>query len=106
MAWLFSLGAFDVGGVDPHLAVTKMKLSLVESAALFCTGVLVLAGLAAYFLSEQGRPKDGAVQRLFFIVIVSIIGAYFCTARVVWVARRRRRSKVSDSDHEDPEPPA
>ena len=106
MAWLFSLGIFDVGGVDPHLAVTKMKLSLVESAALFCTGVLVLAGLAAYFLSEQGRPKDGAVQRLFFIIIVSIIGAYFCTARVVWVARRRRRSKVSDSDREDPEPPA
>ena len=106
MAWLFSTAIFDVGGVDPHLAVTKMKLSLVESAALFCTGVLVLAGLAAYFLSEQGRPKDGAVQRLFFIVIVSIIGAYFCTARVVWVARRRRRSKVSDSDHEDPEPPA
>ena len=106
MAWLFSLGIFDVGGVDPHLAVTKMKLSLVESAALFCTGVLVLAGLAAYFLSEQGRPKDGAVQRLFFIIIVSIIGAYFCTARVVWVARRRRRSKVRDSDREDPEPPA
>ena len=102
MAWLFSLGIFNVGGVDPHLAVTKMKLSLVESAALFCTGVLVLAGLAAYFLSEQGRPKDGAVQRLFFIVIVSIIGAYFCTARVVWVARRRRRSKVSDSDREEP----
>ena len=106
MAWLFSLGVFDVGGVDPHLAVTKMRLGLVEGAALFFTGTLVLAGLAAYFLSEQGRPKDGAVQRLFFIVIVSIIGAYFCTARVVWVARRRRRSKVSDSDREDPDPPA
>ena len=106
MAWLFSLGICDVGGVDPHLAVTKMRLGLVEGAALFFTGTLVLAGLAAYFLSEQGRPKDGAVQRLFFIIIVSIIGAYFCTARVVWVARCRRRSKVRDSDHEDPEPPA
>ena len=106
MAWLFSLGIFDVGGVDPHLAVTKMRLGLVEGAALFFTGTLVLAGLAAYFLSEQGRPKDGAVQRLFFIIIVSIIGAYFCTARVVWVARRRRRSKVRDSDREEPEPPA
>ena len=79
MAWLFSLGIFDVGGVDPHLAVTKMKLSLVESAALFCTGVLVLAGLAAYFLSERSQPDRRAV------------------------ARRRRRSKVRDSD---PEPPA
>ena len=106
MAWLFSLGIFNVGGVDPHLAVTKMKLSLVESAALFCTGVLVLAGLAAYFLSEQGQPNKEAVVRLFYITAVSIIGAYCCTARVVWVARRRRRSKVRDSDREDPEPPA
>ena len=103
MAWLFSLGIFDVGGVDPHLAVTKMKLSLVESAALFCTGVLVLAGLAAYFLSERSQPDRRAVARLFAIAAFSIIGAYCFTARVVWVARRRRRSKVCDSD---PEPPA
>ena len=106
MAWLFSLGIFDVGGVDPHLAVTKMKLSLVESAALFCTGVLVLAGLAAYFLSERSQPDRQAVWRLFMISAVSVIGAYCFTARVVWVARRRRRSKVSDSDREDPEAPA
>ena len=106
MAWLFSLGIFDVGGVDPHLAVTKMKLSLVESAALFCTGVLVLAGLAAYFLSERSQPDRRAVWRLFLISAVSVIGAYCFTARVVWVARRRRRSKVRDSDREDPEPPA
>ena len=106
MAWLFSLGIFDVGGVDPHLAVTKMKLSLVESAALFCTGVLVLAGLAAYFLSERSQPDRRAVYRLFLISAVSVIGAYCFTARVVWVARRRRRSKVNDEDREDPEPPA
>ena len=106
MAWLFSLGIYDVGGVDPHLAVTKMKLSLVESAALFCTGVLVLAGLAAYFLSERSQPDRQAVWRLFMISAVSVIGAYCFTARVVWVARRRRRSKVRDSDAEDPEAPA
>ena len=106
MAWLFSLGIYDVGGVDPHLAVTKMKLSLVESAALFFTGMLVLSGLGAYFLSERSRPDRRAVLRLFFIFSISILGAYCCTARVVWVARRRRRSKVSDSDREDPEPPA
>jgi hypothetical protein len=106
MAWLFSLGIYDVGGVDPHLAVTKMKLSLVESAALFFTGMLVLSGLGAYFLSERSRPDRRAVLRLFFIFSISILGAYCCTARVVWVARRRRRSKVSDSDREDPETPA
>ena len=34
--------------------------------------------------------------------MISMFGAYFCTARIVWVARRRRRSKV----REDPDPPA
>ena len=53
MGWLFSLAVFDIGGIDPHLAVTKLSLSLVEGAALFFTGVLVLAGFGAYFLSEQ-----------------------------------------------------
>ena len=106
MAWLFSLGIFDVGGIDPHLAVTKMKLSLVESAALFFTGMLVLSGLGAYFLSERSQPDRRAVLRLFYILTVSMLGAYCCTARVVWVARRQRRSKVRDSDREDPEPPA
>ena len=103
MAWLFSLGIFDVGGIDPHLAVTKMRLSLVEGAASFFTGMIVLSGLGAYFLSERSRPDRRAVWRLFFIFSISILGAYCCTARVVWVARRRRRSKVCDSD---PEPPA
>ena len=106
MAWLFSLGVFDVGGIDPHLAVTKLSLSLVEGAALFFTGVLVLAGFGAYFLSERSQPDRRAIVRLFYITTISITGAYCCTARVVWVARRRRRSKVRDSDREDPEPPA
>ena len=106
MAWLFSLAIFDVSGIDPHLAVTNMRRGLVEGAALFFTGTLVLAGLAAYFLSERSQPDRRAVYRLFLISAVSIIGAYCFTARVVWVARRRRRSKVSDSDREDPEPPA
>ena len=106
MAWLFSTAIFDVSGVDPRLAVTKMRLSLVEGAASFFTGMIVLSGLGAYFLSERSRPDRRAVLRLFFIFSISILGAYCCTARVVWVARRRRRSKVSDSDREDPEPPA
>ena len=106
MAWLFSLGVFDVGGIDPHLAVTKLSLSLVEGAALFFTGVLVLAGFGAYFLSERSQPDRRAIVRLFYITTVSITGAYCCTARVVWVARRRRRSKVRDSNREDPESPA
>ena len=106
MAWLFSTAIFDVSGVDPRLAVTKMRLSLVEGAALFSTGILVLSGFNLYFLSEQSRIKRRTLNIVSNIFIFSIIGGFFCTARVVWVARRRRRSKVSDSDREDPEPPA
>ena len=62
-----------------------------------------LSGFNLYFLSEQSRPKSRTLAIVSTIFIFSIIGGFFCTARVVWVARRRRRSKVSDSD---PEPPA
>ena len=106
MAWLFSLGIFDVGGVDPHLAVTKLRLGLVEGSALFFTGIMVLCGFSAYVLSEQSRPKQGAVDGVWGVFAIAISGGFCCTARVVWVARRRRRSKVRDSDRGDPEPPA
>ena len=102
MAWLFSTAILDVSGVDPRLAVTKMRLSLVEGAALFSTGILVLSGFNLYFLSEQSRPKSRPLAIVSTIFIFSIIGGFFCTARVVWVARRRRRSKVRDSDPEAP----
>ena len=103
MAWLFSLAVFDIGGIDPTLAVTKLNLGLVESAALFFTGIIVLSGFTAYFLAEQSRPDERAVDVVWAVFALAIIGGFCCTARVVWVARRRRRSKVCDSD---PEPPA
>jgi len=103
MAWLFSIAIFDVSGIDPHLAVTKLRLGLVEGSALFFTGLMVLCGFSAYVLSEQSRPKQRAVEGVWGVFAIAIFGGFCCTARVVWVARRRRRSKVSDSD---PEPPA
>ena len=103
MAWLFSLAVFDIGGIDPTLAVTKLNLGLVESAALFFTGIIVLSGFTAYFLAEQSRPDERAVDVVWAVFALAIIGGFCCTARVVWVARRQRRSKVCDSD---PEPPA
>ena len=106
MAWLFSIAIFDVSGIDPHLAVTKLRLGLVEGSALFFTGIMVLCGFSAYVLSEQSRPKQGAVDGVWGVFAIAIFGGFCCTARVVWVARRRRRSKVRDSDREDPEPPA
>ena len=106
MAWLFSLAIFDVSGIDPHLAVTKLRLGLVEGSALFFTGLMVLCGFSAYVLSEQSRPKQKAVENVWAVFAAAIFGGFCCTARVVWVARRRRRSKVGDSDREDPEPPA
>jgi hypothetical protein len=103
MAWLFSLAIFDVSGIDPHLAATKLRLGLVEGSALFFTGLMVLCGFSAYVLSEQSRPKQRAVENVWGVFAIAIFGGFCCTARVVWVARRRRRSKVCDSD---PEPPA
>ena len=103
MAWLFSIAIFDVSGIDPHLAATKLRLGLVEGFALFFTGLMVLCGFSAYVLSEQSRPKQDAVETMWGVFAVAIFGGFCCTARVVWVARRRRRSKVCDSD---PEPPA
>ena len=102
IAWLYSLAIFDVAGVDA-VAATQLKLKAIEGAALSFTGLLVLAGLASYVISEQARPKRGTVMVVGDTFMISMFGAYFCTARIVWVARRRRRSKVCDSD---PEPPA
>ena len=103
MAWLFSIAIFDVSGIDPHLAATKLRLGLVEGFALFFTGLMVLCGFSAYVLSEQSQPNVNTVETLWGVFAVAIFGGFCCTARVVWVARRQRRSKVCDSD---PEPPA
>ena len=97
MAWLYSLAIFDVAGVDA-VAATQLKLKAIEGAALSFTGLLVLAGLASYVISEQARPKRGTVMVVGDTFMVSMFGAYLCTARIVWVARRKRRSKVSDDD--------
>ena len=97
MAWLYSLAIFDVAGVDA-VAATQLQLSAIEGAALSFTGLFVLAGLASYFLSEQSRPKRKTVLVVGDTLLISMFGAYICTARIVWVARRKRRSKVSDDD--------
>ena len=97
MAWLYSLAIFDVAGVDA-VAATQLQLRPIEGAALSFTGLFVLAGLASYFLSEQSRPKRKTVLVVGDTLLISMFGAYICTARIVWVARRKRRSKVSDDD--------
>ena len=97
MAWLYSLAIFDVAGVDA-VAATQLQLRPVEGAALAFTGLFVLAGLACYFLSEQSRPKRKTVLVVGDTLLISMFGAYLCTARIVGVARRKRRSKVSDDD--------
>ena len=96
-AWLYSLAIFDVAGVDA-VAATQLQLRPIEGAALAFTGLFVLAGLASYFLSEQSRPKRKTVLVVGDTLLISMFGAYLCTARIVWVARRKRRSKVSDDD--------
>ena len=96
MAWLFALAIFDVSGLDMTVAGIRMDLRPREGAALLFTGTLTLAGLASWVLSEQNNPSRKMVVAVFDVFVVALLGAYFCTARIVWVARRKRRSKVSD----------
>ena len=97
-AWLFSVAIFDVTGLDAYAAATRMELRPIEGFAVFFTGTLTLAGLASWVLSEQNKPSRKMVVAVFDVFFVSLLGAYFCTARIVWVARRKRRSKVGDDD--------
>ena len=96
-AWLFSVAIFEVARVDAHAAMTKLRLSAVEAVALTCTGLLVLLGLASYMLAEQAQPNQDFVMAAGDASIASMTLAYFCTARIVWVARRRRLAKVATS---------
>jgi len=96
-AWVFSVAIFEVAGVDAHAAMTKLRLSPLEAVALTCTGLLVLFGGASYMLSEQDRPKRNWVFLFGDASIAAMTLAYFCTARIVWVARRRRLAKVASS---------
>ena len=81
---------------DVAVAGTRLQLRPIEGAALFFTGTLVLAGFAAYVVSEQNDPSRKMAIAVFFVFAASMIGAYVSTARIVSVARRKRRSKVSD----------
>ena len=102
MTWLFSLAIIDVAGLDPVAAATQLQLKPIEALALFFTGLLVLSGFCSYVQSEQPPRKQRTLRIVSWTCILSVVGAYFCTARIVWVARRRRRSKV----REDPGAPA
>ena len=97
-AWLFSVAILEVAGLDVYAAATRLELTPIEGAALLFTGIFVLAGFAAYVLSEQNDPPRKMVVVVFDTFAASMFLAYLCTARIVWVARRKRRSKVSDDD--------
>ena len=97
-AWLFSVAILEVAGLDVYAAATRLELTPIEGAALLFTGIFVLAGFASYVLSEQNDPPRKMVVVVFDTFASSMFVAYLCTARIVWVARRKRRSKVSDDD--------
>ena len=109
MAWLFSLDVF-IGRRwrRSYLAVTKMKLSLVEGECRF-----ILYGDLSSPVSRRTSSLSGLdriVARLapvFAFPAISILGAY-CRHRTFACGSRAggRRSKSRNSDREDPEPPA
>ena len=86
----------ECAAIATSIAVsTSLRISF--ALHLTCTGLLVLFGGASYMLSEQGRPKGNLVFLFGDASIASMTLAYFCTARIVWVARRRRLAKVATS---------
>ena len=88
----------EVAEVDVHAAAARMRLRPIEAAALFFSGCVVLSGLGLYVISEQSSPRRGIAQAAGNALFLSIILAYCCIIRIVWVARRKRPSKLSDDD--------
>ena len=96
MAWFFALAINEVAEVDAHAAAARLQLRPIEAAALFFTGCVVLSGLGLYVISEQSSPRRGTAQAAGNALMLSTMLAYCCIIRIVWVLRRKRRSKVGD----------
>ena len=60
--WMFLIGVFDACGVDHH-AATKLRVSLLQAAALASCGALTLSALGGFVLSEQRNPSKRAQTR-------------------------------------------
>ena len=71
------------------------------SPAIFCRVTERVAQMLRTQLAGQGIHFLVYVDDFLVVgdtLLISMFGAYLCTARIVWVARRKRRSKVSDDD--------
>ena len=105
-AWLFSVAILEVAGLDAYAAATRLELKPIEGAPLLFTGIFVPAGFGRLRAlgTERSAAEDGR-DRVLCRSPPPYSWHYLCTARgVVWAARRKRRSKVSDDDPPRPEP--
>ena len=92
--WMFLIGVFDACGVDHH-AAAKLRLSVLQAAALASCGALTLSALASYVLSEQRDPSKRASRHLLYVMFIAV---YLCMAsvgRLVCAARKTISSAPS-----------
>ena len=85
--WIFLIGVFDACGVDHH-AAAKLRLSVLQAAALASCGALTLSALASYVLSEQRDPSKRASRHLLYVMFIAVYLCLFSVGRLVCAARK------------------
>ena len=86
--WIFLIGVFDACGVDHH-AAAKLRLSVLQAAALASCGALTLSALASYVLSEQRDPSKRASRHLLYVMFIAVYLCLFSVGRLVCAARKK-----------------
>jgi len=85
-AWMFLIGVFDAAAVDHH-AAAKLRVSLLQAAAIASCGALILSGLAGYVLAEQRDPSKRAANFVMYVMFIAVylcalfVGRLLCAAR-------------------------
>ena len=85
--WIFLIGVFDACGVDHH-AAAKLRLSVLQAAALASCGALTLSALASYVLSEQRDPSKRASRHLLYVMFIAVYLCMLFVGRLLCVARK------------------
>ena len=87
-AWMFLIGVFDAAAVDHH-AAAKLRVSLLQAAAIASCGALILSGLAGYVLAEQRDPSKRAANFVMYVMFIAVYLCFIFVGRLVCVARKK-----------------
>ena len=87
-AWMFLIGVFDAAAVDHH-AAAKLRVSLLQAAAIASCGALILSGLAGYVLAEQRDPSKRAANFVMYVMFIAVYLCFLFVGRLVCAARKK-----------------